>query len=186
MRRLMMAAAAAFLLVLTSPASLPANTSIHARWWVSASPGETAQITSCPTGNSAVIYGAQEVLLGTNITGRMNYCTEEPAIYFGLEFFNSAAPTAGYFLQGLVAGSSGTSVDFSFTGSNFTNVTAVCVSAAPNDRLACARVSIDGKTGAVSLTPISVGDPLVASASGPMYFCEPGDQHIDPTCVTCL
>jgi len=184
MRRLIPAAAAAFLLVLASPASAPAELPVQPRWWVS--PAETAQVTSCLVGNSAVIYGAQQVPLGTNITGQMTYCAQEEGVYFGLEFFSSIAPTAGYFMQGITSGQSGATVDFSFTGERFTNVTAVCASAAANERLACARVSIDGKTGAVSLSPIPVGDPLVSAPSGEMYFCEPGEHHVDPTCVTCL
>jgi hypothetical protein len=126
------------------------------------------------------------------ITGRVTFCEQEQGRYFGLEFFSSVIypgqnpPVAGYFLTGVVAGSSGETVDFSFTGDGFERVTALCASAAPNDRLACARVSIDGKTGAVSLTPIPVGDPLVTAPSGPMYFCDPGEHHVDPTCVTCV
>ncbi|HZM78160.1 MAG TPA: hypothetical protein VFC19_20760 [Candidatus Limnocylindrales bacterium] len=185
MRRLVRAAAAALLLVLSSSATALADPPGNPRWWIS--PAETAMITSCVTGNSAVIYGAEPVSLGTRVTGQVTYCAGEEHRYFGLEFFSTQSPpVAGYFLAGLVAGSSGATVEFSFTGDNFGNVTAMCVSAAPNDRLACAWVSIDGKTGAVSLTPIPVGDPAVAAPSGPMYYCDPAEHHIDPTCVTCL
>jgi hypothetical protein len=186
MRRLFAAVAAAFQFMLSSPAAVVADPpDEQQRWWVS--PAQTAPITSCPTGNSAVIFGAEPDPLGTAITGRVTYCAQQESIYFGLEFFRVISPpVAGYFLAGLVTGSSGQTVEFSFTGDRFDHVTAMCVSAAPNDRLACARVSIDGKTGAVSLIPIPVGDPLVAGPSGPMYFCDPGERHIDPTCVTCV
>lgn len=179
MRRLVTAAVAAFLLMLPSAAALGTDPGAGPTWTTT---GDSARVTSCTAGNSGAIYGAFPDPLGTRISGNMRFCRSEGVRYFGIEFFTGLTGhgAAGYFFRYY-----GDTVEWSWYGSGFESVTAVCLSPGRDSRIACAGVRFDDATGTVNLTPIAVNDPLVASPSGAMYFCEHG-KVINPTCATCV
>jgi hypothetical protein len=179
MRKALIAAAAVAFALSNTSSAVAYSSPLPFRHWTT--PTGSALITSCTAGNYAALFSATSGPGGAGVSGEIAFCQAEATISFGLEFFGTTH-ASGYFIP--FDPSIG---DFTFQAEGgWSGVIAVCISAGPNERLACAEVHMSQETGELSLTPIPANDARL-SPSGNMYPClSPHGPIVNPSCATCV